>query len=74
MMKVTKNLGVVNGFRHFEAAGDEVLTDGSAYRLAESLQLQEGYHPAGYGLYGVRWYRTPMGETRLTWKCSHSCD
>ena len=36
---------------------------------AAELQMQLGYHPAGYGLYGFK-----VTEDGTEWKCATSCD
>ena len=41
--------------------------------MAEKLQMQMGYHPAGYGIYAVQ-YSYQDGIYTLTWKCGSTCD
>lgn len=61
----------ISGRITFEAISDNKLEAS----LVERLQMELGYHPAGYG---GPWSIYPdtlaNGKIRTTWQCSASCD
>ena len=63
-----------NGIQHriiFEAVSPKELNG----TLIQQLQLNLGYHPAGYGgPWNVSCNKLEDGSFRYTWNCSASCD
>ena len=61
----TTDLKRIRNSRMFEFTFPQEITEHEAMEL----QINAGYHPAGYGFYAFK-----ATSTESTWKCGDSCD
>lgn len=68
--KITSKTGnSISDRIHFEAESDIPIKDDTI----NLLQMNLGYHPAGYGLFGVFKFERD-GKHYAKWQCSACCD
>ena len=58
------------GMKEFVVESEQEISEDAA----SEIQMQKGFHPAGYGFYGFRSQKLESGIYFTSWHCGGHCD